>query len=154
MWYPRQPLKLRQANAAAIEFFTASAKPWLQKNRNLQVAKAARLLAMCSTVRAWRRLPARSKTRELKLCPAMSKAAAEVSYPNRAAISARNSDQARSARLSSLSPAQRLSFFPLPLLVTAEAPCHRALPAIDRSVFSLFRFRPIPAAAESLRCNK
>src|SRR4029077_8842945 len=153
MWEATQPLKLRQANAAAMEFFTASAKPLLQKNRNLQGAKPS-IPPVCSTVLGWRCSPARSKTREPKWCPAMSKAAAEVRYPNRAAISARNSDQARFARHSSLSPAQRLSFFPLPLLVTAEAPCHRALPAIDRSVFSLFRFRPIPAAAESPRYNK
>src|SRR5204863_7153448 len=114
---------------AAIEFFTASAKPLLQKNRNLQVAKASRFLAMCSTVRAWRCLPARSKMPEAKLCPAMSKAAAEVRCPNRAAISARNFERERFARRFSLSPAQRLSFFPLPFLVTAEAPCHQALPA-------------------------
>src|SRR5207244_12174462 len=94
---------------------------------------------------------------ETKLCPAMSKAAAEVRCPNRAAVSARNFERERFARRSSLSPAQRLSFFPLPFfplpfLVTAEAPCHQALPAIDRSVFSLFRFRPLSPVSELPLC--
>src|SRR5207244_13239681 len=86
-------------------------------------------------------------------------AAAGLVVPDRSVVSVRNFARGLFCRCSFLSPAQRLfffplPFFPLPFLVTAEAPCHQALPAIDRSVFSLFRFRPIPAAAELPRCNK
>src|SRR5205823_13041108 len=147
---PRQPVNPRQANAAAIEFFTASAKPLLQPSRHLPAMTAQGSLPAFAPVRSMARVsdcfPARSTILKEQDSKAR-KAAAEETYPNPAAKSASSSERPRLPLCSLLSLPRLPSFFPLLYLAKAPVLFLRPSTAIDRCVFSLFRFPRNPAAA-------